>query len=60
MELADGRAERAPELLGASWTQREKEDYPLSETERPDYEAVLNEARSALGESNFAAAFAKG
>jgi hypothetical protein len=57
----DGQAERAAQFFGAAWTQREKDDYlPLTEFERPDYEAAIAEARSAIGDAAFDAAFAKG
>jgi predicted ATPase/class 3 adenylate cyclase len=61
LELMDGRAQRAAQLFGAAWTQREKDDYPpLTEFERPDYEAAIASARSALGDAAFDEAFAKG
>ncbi len=60
LELMDGRADRAAQLFGASWTRREQETYPLTEFERPDYEAVIAEARPAIGDAAFDEAFAKG
>jgi hypothetical protein len=60
LELMDGRAERAAQLFGASWTRREQEYYLLTEFERPDYEAAIAEARSATGDAAFEAAFIKG
>jgi len=60
LELMDGRAERAAQLLGVSWTQRESDDYPLTEFERPDYEVAVTKARQAIGDVSFDAAFAKG
>jgi predicted ATPase/class 3 adenylate cyclase len=60
LESSDGRAERVAQLFGVSWTRREKEHYPLTEFERPDYEAVIAQARSAIGDIAFEAAFAKG
>ena len=36
LKFMDGQAERAAQLFGAAWTRREKEDYPLTEFERPD------------------------
>jgi hypothetical protein len=60
LELIDGRAERAAQLFGASWTRREKETYLLTEFERPDYEATIAQARSAIGDVAFDEAFAKG
>jgi predicted ATPase/class 3 adenylate cyclase len=60
LELMDGRAERAAQLFGAAWAGREKDDYPLTEFERPDYEAAIAEARSAIGDAAFDDAFAKG
>jgi hypothetical protein len=60
LELSDGRAERAAQIFGASWTRREQETFPLTEFERPDYEAAIAEARSATGDAAFEAAFIKG
>jgi predicted ATPase/class 3 adenylate cyclase len=60
LELSDGRAERAAQFFGASWTRREQETYLLTEFERPDYEAAIAQARSAIGDTAFDAAFAKG
>ena len=60
LELLNGRAERAAQLFGAAWTQREIDDYPLTEFERPDYGAAIASARSAIGDAAFDAAFAKG
>jgi hypothetical protein len=55
-----GRAERAARLFGAAWTRREIENYPLTEFEKPDYEAAIAEARSAIGGASFDEAFIKG
>ena len=60
LELMDRRAERTAQLFGASWTRREKDDDLLTEFERPDYEAAIAEARSAIGNAAFDEAFAKG
>jgi len=60
LELMNGRAERAARFFGAAWTLREKDDYPLTEFERSDYDAAITEARSATGEALFEEAFAKG
>lgn len=60
LELMDEREERAAQLFGAAWKQREKDDYPLTEFERPDYEAVIFATRSAIGDDAFDSAFAKG
>jgi hypothetical protein len=60
LELMNGRAVKAARLFGAAWTRREIENYPLTEFERPDYEAAIAEVRSAIGEASFDEAFAKG
>ena len=60
LELMAGRAERAAQLFGAAWTWREKNNDLLTEFERPDYEAALASARSAIGGIAFDEAFAKG
>jgi hypothetical protein len=60
LELMEGRMERAAQLLGVSWTQREKDDYPLTEYERPNYETNITETKAALGEAAFDQAFEKG
>ena len=60
LELMDSRAEHAAQFFGIAWTRREKEDYPLTEFERPDYEACIAEIRTAIGDAAFEEAFAKG
>jgi hypothetical protein len=55
-----GRRGRAAQLFGAVWTARERDDYPVTEFERPDYEAAIANARSAIGDAAFDEAFAKG
>jgi predicted ATPase len=60
LELAEGRAERTAQLLGACFKRREKYAITLSEFELCDYEAVIADARAALGDDAFEQAFAKG
>ena len=60
LELLDGNPERAAQLFGVSWFLRQKDDYPISDAERPGYEACLTAARLALGENNFEQLFQKG
>jgi predicted ATPase/class 3 adenylate cyclase len=60
LELMDGQAERAAQLFGIAWSRREQEDYPLTQFERPDYEARIAEIRSELGTATCEEAFARG
>jgi len=60
LELLNGQAARAAQLFGIAWTQREEDDYPLTEFERPDYEAAIGEARFAISDAAFEETFAKG
>ncbi len=60
LDVMDGRMQRAAYLFGASWTQREEDDWPLAEAERPDYEACINTIRAALGDEPFNKLFEKG
>jgi predicted ATPase/class 3 adenylate cyclase len=60
LELIDGHMQRAAQLFGVSWALREKDGYPLSEMERPDYETCINTICSALGDAAYNKAFEKG
>jgi tetratricopeptide (TPR) repeat protein len=60
LELSDANAERAARLFGAASTQRIKDDYPLTEFERPGYDAAITEARAEIGDAAFEQAFANG
>ena len=60
LDVMEGHMERAAYLFGASWTQREKDDWPLAEAELPDYEACINTIRAALGDEICAKFFEKG
>ena len=60
LELLDGNLERAAQLFGISWALRKKDDYPISDAERPGYEICLNSARATLGENTFEQLFQKG
>lgn len=60
LDVLDGHMQRAAQLFGASWTQREDDDWPLTEFERPDYEACINAVRAALGDEAYRVNFEKG
>jgi predicted ATPase/class 3 adenylate cyclase len=60
LDVIDGHMGRAAQLFGASWTQRDVDDWPLTEFERPDYEACIDAIRSAIGDEKFDKAFEKG
>ncbi len=60
LDVMDGRMEHAAQLFGASWTQRDVDDSPLTEFERPDYDACINAILDALGDEIYANLFEKG
>ena len=60
LDVTEGQMERAAQLFGASWVQRDVDDSPLTEFERPDYEACVNTIRAALGDDAYNKAFEKG
>jgi tetratricopeptide (TPR) repeat protein len=60
LELSDGQVEHAALFFGVAQTQRENDNYPLTEFELPLYKAAIAQARSAIGDAAFEAAFAKG
>jgi hypothetical protein len=60
LDVVDGHMGRAAQLFGASWTQREDDDWPLTEFERPDYEASVDAVCAALSDEKFAKLFEKG
>lgn len=57
---AQGQQERAARLFGAVEVLREALHAPMPPAARPDYEGQVATVRAALGESAFAAAWAKG
>ena len=57
---AAGQGVRAARLLGAAETQREHSGAPSTTIDREETEAAVTEARAALGEAAWAAAFAAG
>jgi hypothetical protein len=59
LEHMAGRMQHAAGLFGMAWMLREKDNYPLTELERPDYEAAIAGARAAIGDKAFDEAFAK-
>jgi tetratricopeptide (TPR) repeat protein len=60
LELIDNRLERAAQLFGISWSARLWDEFPLTEFERPDYEARINTIRARLGDEVFNVQFEKG
>jgi Tfp pilus assembly protein PilF len=60
LELIDNRLERAAQLFGISWSARLSDEFPLTEFERPDYEACINIIRARLGDEVFNVLFEKG
>ena len=60
LDVKDGRMQRAAQLFGVSWTQREVDDSPLTEFERPDYDACINAIRAAIGDDELERMFEKG
>jgi hypothetical protein len=50
----------AAQLLGAALDRREKENYPITEMNRPDYDGWINIVRTALGAEIFNQLFEKG
>ena len=60
LELIDNRLERAAHLFGVSWSARLSDEFPLTEFERPDYEARINTIRARLGDDVFNDLFEKG
>ena len=60
LDLLDGNPGRAAQLFGISSAWRKKDDYPISDAERPGYEDCLSSARAALGENAFEETFHKG
>jgi predicted ATPase/class 3 adenylate cyclase len=60
LHLLDGRMERAAQLFGASRTQREMDNWLLTEFERTDYDACTNAVRTALKDEIFNQLFEKG
>ena len=60
LDVIDGHMQRAALLFGASWTQRDIDNWPLTGFERPDYEASVSIVRAALGEETFNQLFDKG
>ena len=60
LDVMDGHMQRAAQLFGASWSQRDVDDWPLTEFERPDYEACINIIRAALGNEIYDKLFEKG
>jgi DNA-binding NarL/FixJ family response regulator len=55
-----GRPGRATRLLGAAGALRQAIGAPLPPVDRPSFETVVRQARSALGEERFAAAWTAG
>jgi tetratricopeptide (TPR) repeat protein len=55
-----GQRERAARLLGAAEALREAIGAPMYLPERPDYEQIVTELRSALGDEAFAVAWEEG
>jgi len=60
LELVDGHLERSAQLFGAAWTERERDDFILSELERPEYEVRIAEVRAGIGDAAYETAFQKG
>lgn len=60
LDVMDGHMGSAAQLFGASWTQRDMDDWPLTEFERPDYEACINAIRAAIDDETFTKLFEKG
>ncbi len=60
LELQDGHLERAAQLFGAAWNQRELGNNPISEAERADYEACILEIRAVIGDARFEVLFKEG
>jgi tetratricopeptide (TPR) repeat protein len=60
LELTDGRLERAAYFFGISWNARQWDDFPLTEAERPNYNAVIAATRAAMGDENFEMTFEQG
>jgi hypothetical protein len=60
LDLIDNHLERAAQLFGVSWSARLSDEFPLTEFERPDYEARINTIRARLGDETFNALFEKG
>jgi hypothetical protein len=60
LELEDKKMPRAAQLLGAALDRRDKENFPLNEIERPDYETWINTLRTALGDEIFNQLFENG
>lgn len=60
LELIDGRFERSAQLFGAAWIQRERDDFFLTEFERPEYEARIAELHAGIGDAAYETAFQKG
>jgi predicted ATPase/class 3 adenylate cyclase len=60
LELEAGSYERAAQLLGASWTQREFDDYPVTAAERPDYDLLVGAVQAAIGDQPYTQLFDRG
>ena len=60
LDLIDNHLERAAQLFGVSWSARLSDEFPLTEFERPEYEARINTIRARLGDETFNALFEKG
>ncbi len=55
-----GQLDRAARLYGAAETLRDRIGIPMTEYERPEYEAAVAELRSQMDEAGFSAAWAEG
>jgi tetratricopeptide (TPR) repeat protein len=60
LDVMEGHMQRAAQLFGTSWVQRDVDDSPLTEFERSDYEACIVTIRSVLGDDAYNKAFEKG
>ena len=58
--VAQGRMERAARLCGTVAALREDTSWPLPPARRAEYDRTVTEARTALGEDAFTAAWTKG
>jgi len=52
--------DRAAQLFGTSWTRHHRENFPVTQAERPNHEAVTAATRSAIGSEVYNKAFEKG
>jgi predicted ATPase/class 3 adenylate cyclase len=60
LEREAGSDERAAQLLGASWAQREFDDYPVTAAERPDYDLLVGAVQAAVGDETYSQLFDRG